>query len=167
MCIRDRAYRRSDNKPCERKYDDDKNNKGHRAQKVYDNVYHLHEPAGKRQDAVFFAAYKNDAERKPDHKRKQRCDNGDIKCCLLYTSSGGELNRRMVESLIKAGAFDFSGVYRSRMVEALAPAIAALADRSRNNLDGQLDMFSMAAGSVQTVSYTHLDVYKRQLQTLR
>lgn len=78
---------------------------------------------------------------------------------FLTRMSGGELNRRMVESLIKAGAFDFSGVYRSRMVEALAPAIAALADRSRNNLDGQLDMFSMAAGSGVQKKDTGVCVY--------
>lgn len=63
---------------------------------------------------------------------------------FLTRMSGGELNRRMIETMIKAGAFDSFGIFRSRMVEALTPALAALADRGRKNLEGQLDMFSLA-----------------------
>ncbi len=55
----------------------------------------------------------------------------------------GELNKRMVESLLKAGTFDGLGVYRSRMLRVYETMIERVAEKGRNNLDGQLDMFSM------------------------
>ncbi|MBE6589918.1 MAG: DNA polymerase III subunit alpha [Ruminococcaceae bacterium] len=54
----------------------------------------------------------------------------------------GELNRRMVEALIKGGAFDRLGVYRSRLLAVYEMLIDRAAEKGKNNLDGQLDMFS-------------------------
>jgi DNA polymerase-3 subunit alpha len=63
---------------------------------------------------------------------------------FLERMSGSELNRRMVESLIKAGAFDSLGVYRSKLLATLENALLAIGRKSRGNIMGQLDMFSMA-----------------------
>ncbi len=63
---------------------------------------------------------------------------------FLSRMSGSDLNRRMVETLIKAGAFDSLGVYRSRLLASLDSALGAVADRNRRNIDGQIDMFSFA-----------------------
>ena len=68
----------------------------------------------------------------------------------------GELNRRMVESLIKGGAFDRLGVYRSRLLAVYDIMIERAAEKGRNNLEGQLDMFStlgIAAVEAPAVSY--------------
>ena len=54
----------------------------------------------------------------------------------------GELNRRMVEALIKGGAFDRLGVFRSRLLAVYEMMLDRAAEKGRNNLDGQLDMFS-------------------------
>lgn len=54
----------------------------------------------------------------------------------------GELNKRMVESLLKAGTFDGLGVYRSRLLRVYENMIEQATEKGRNNLDGQLDMFS-------------------------
>ncbi len=54
----------------------------------------------------------------------------------------GELNKRMVESLLKAGTFDGLGVYRSRLLRVYETMIDQATEKGRNNLDGQLDMFS-------------------------
>ncbi len=54
----------------------------------------------------------------------------------------GDLNRRMVEALIKGGAFDRLGVYRSRLLAVYEMLIDRAAEKGKNNLDGQLDMFS-------------------------
>ncbi|MBQ8431765.1 MAG: DNA polymerase III subunit alpha [Clostridia bacterium] len=59
----------------------------------------------------------------------------------------GELNKRMVESLIKAGTFDRLGVYRSRLLAVYERLLDQVAEKGRNNLDGQLDMFSSLAGT--------------------
>ncbi len=53
-----------------------------------------------------------------------------------------DLNKRMVESLIKAGAFDGLGVYRSRLLAAYEQLIEVTQQKDRNNIAGQLDMFS-------------------------
>ena len=54
-----------------------------------------------------------------------------------------ELNKRMVESLLKAGTFDGLGVYRSQLLRVYESMIEQATEKGRNNLDGQLDMFSM------------------------
>ena len=54
-----------------------------------------------------------------------------------------DLNKRMVESLIKVGAFDSFGIYRSQLLASYEAIIDTEMQKSRNNLAGQLDMFSM------------------------
>ena len=62
--------------------------------------------------------------------------------------SAGDLNKRMVESLIKAGAFDRLGVYRSQLLAAYERLIDQAVEKGRNNLAGQLDMFSTPGADV-------------------
>lgn len=58
----------------------------------------------------------------------------------------GDLNKRMVESLLKAGTFDGLGVYRSRLLRVYEKMIDQAVEKGKNNLAGQLDMFSMLDG---------------------
>jgi len=60
-----------------------------------------------------------------------------------------DLNKRMVESLLKAGTFDGLGVYRSRLLRVYEEMIDRAAERGRNNLVGQLDMFSLPGTATQ------------------
>ena len=62
--------------------------------------------------------------------------------------SGSDLNKRMVEALVKAGAFDGLGVYRSRLVAAYERILDQAGNKNRANLDGQLDLFSAAFAPV-------------------
>ncbi len=62
---------------------------------------------------------------------------------FLERMSGKELNRRQVESLIKCGAFDRLGVFRSRLLASYERMMDELADKARANVSGQLDIFSM------------------------
>lgn len=64
-------------------------------------------------------------------------------CKRLY---GNEMNRRAVESLVKAGAFDSMGENRHSLVEAVDGIIKSVESDSRRNLDGQLDLFSLMSG---------------------
>ncbi len=59
--------------------------------------------------------------------------------------SGVDLNKRMVEALIKSGAFDGLGATRSSMLASYEKLIDIAAQKTRNNLDGQLDIFSMSS----------------------
>lgn len=63
---------------------------------------------------------------------------------------GNELNRRAVECLIKAGAFDCMGINRRSQVDAVEGILKSIETDSRRNLEGQLDLFSvMSGGSTQ------------------
>ncbi len=78
---------------------------------------------------------------------------------FLERMAEGDLNRRMVESLIKAGAFDSLGVYRSRLLATLDEALMALSRKSRGNIAGQMDMFSMPdqdIGGGESIVYPHI-----------
>ena len=57
-----------------------------------------------------------------------------------------DINKRMVEALIKAGCFDGLGVYRSRILNSYEKLIDLNSQKSRSNLTGQLDMFSALSG---------------------
>ncbi len=61
---------------------------------------------------------------------------------FLNRMTAGDLNKRMMESLIKAGTFDDLGTYRSQLLAVYESMIDRAAEKGRNNLEGQLDMFS-------------------------
>ena len=63
---------------------------------------------------------------------------------FLDRMSAGDLNKRMMESLIKAGTFDGLGKYRSQLLAVYETMIDRAAEKGKNNLEGQLDMFSSA-----------------------
>ena len=53
-----------------------------------------------------------------------------------------ELNKRQVEALIKSGALDCFGVYRSQLLLVYEKVIDYYQDKNRTNVAGQLDLFS-------------------------
>ena len=59
----------------------------------------------------------------------------------------GDMNKRAVENLIKAGAFDGLGAYRSQLMQIYEKVLDAIANSRKVNVEGQLDMFSMTGGS--------------------
>jgi len=61
--------------------------------------------------------------------------------------SAVEINRRMVEAMIKSGSFDGLGVTRSSMLASYDRLIDIHVQKNRNNVEGQLDMFSMLSSA--------------------
>ena len=57
---------------------------------------------------------------------------------------GGDINKRAVENLIRSGAFDSTGARRSQLIQVYESIMDAVAASRRQNLEGQLDFFSMA-----------------------
>ena len=86
-------------------------------------------------------------------------DRGDFKSFedFIDRMSGYDLNKRMIEALIKAGCFDnLDGVYRSQILSSYERLIDLSTQKSRSNLSGQLDMFSSFSGSmVQAPSFEY------------
>ncbi|HIT72393.1 DNA polymerase III subunit alpha [Tyzzerella sp. An114] len=57
--------------------------------------------------------------------------------------SGGELNKRCVESFIKSGAFDSFGKKRSQYMSSYKSIIEGIGQAKKNNIEGQLNLFDM------------------------
>ena len=62
---------------------------------------------------------------------------------FLERMSGRDINRRQVEALIKAGAFDRLGVFRSQLLSSYEAMMEEHGARARANVSGQIDIFSM------------------------
>ena len=60
--------------------------------------------------------------------------------------AGKDLNRRAVENLVLAGAFDSMGYKRRALKEAAAGIIESITRARKDNIVGQLDLFSELAG---------------------
>lgn len=67
-----------------------------------------------------------------------------------------DMNKRQIEALIKSGAFDGLGVYRSKLLLSYERIIDHYQQLGRTNLTGQLDLFSMgleSGGASDAFSY--------------
>ena len=64
---------------------------------------------------------------------------------IVRMSANNEMNRRQIEALICAGAFDKLGVYRSRLMASYEKIIDIQSERKRKNIEGQLDLLSSGA----------------------
>jgi len=62
-----------------------------------------------------------------------------------------DVNKRCVESLIKCGAFDSFGVFRSKLMAVYEKMLDSAQQSKKNNVDGQMSLFEMSSAS-QSVS---------------
>jgi len=60
---------------------------------------------------------------------------------------GSDMNKRAVENLIRAGAFDTTGARRSQLIRVYESVMDSIAAQQRQNLEGQMDFFSLSAGN--------------------
>ena len=91
------------------------------------------------------AALKNVGSGMIDQLVNERNRNGLFKdfsefCQRMHT---GDLNKRAVESLIKAGAFDSFGANRAQLMAVYEQIMDSAAKNRRNNLQGQMGLFDM------------------------
>ncbi|MBR3681156.1 MAG: DNA polymerase III subunit alpha [Clostridia bacterium] len=63
-----------------------------------------------------------------------------------------DLNKRTLESLIKCGVFDSLGVARSSLLACYEDILESEQTKKRNNISGQIDMFSMAMSGGTDIS---------------
>ena len=57
-----------------------------------------------------------------------------------------ECSKRVVENLIRAGAFDFTGAHRTQMLAVHDYALESNINRRKANVDGQISLFDMSFG---------------------
>jgi DNA polymerase-3 subunit alpha len=82
------------------------------------------------------------------------CSKIDIAC----------INKRVVESLIKAGAFDRFGVYRSQLLDVYEKVLDGISNERKRNIEGQLSLFASAPESSIKIRYPDIREFdKKQL----
>ena len=79
-----------------------------------------------------------------------------------------DINKRTVEALIKCGVFDSLGVKRSALIASFEGIIDSEYNKRRNNISGQLDIFSLSgsAGISVSESYSYPDMPEYSLREL-
>ncbi len=73
-----------------------------------------------------------------------------------------DINKRTLESMIKCGVFDSLGVTRSSLISVYESILDSEHSKIRNNISGQIDLFSAASGKdhgVVTYSYPSYEEY--------
>ena len=76
-----------------------------------------------------------------------------------------DMNKRMVESLIKSGAMDRLGKNRSQLIASYEMIIDGATSKRGSNIAGQLDFFSMAEGLDTGLSFKYPDLPEIPLAT--
>ncbi len=74
---------------------------------------------------------------------------------FVSRTASGDMNKRALEALVKAGCFDNLGTYRSRLLACYEAVYEKIQDKNRRNLDGQLDMFSVSASPDADVPFEY------------
>ena len=84
---------------------------------------------------------------------KERTDHGPFTDFMDFCERmfDQELNRRVLESLIKSGAFDSMGCRRSQLMQVYGQVLDGIAESRRRNVEGQLDLFGMGGQEEQNV----------------
>lgn len=115
------------------------------------------------------SAIKNVGENIIDSIVKSRDEKGnflDISdfCNKIDISS---INKRVVESLIKAGAFDCFGVYRSQMLSVYEKVLDSISSSRKKNLDGQISLFGSFNDESIKIQYPKIKEFeKRHILTM-
>ena len=83
---------------------------------------------------------------------RQRQQDGDFTsfqdfCQRMFDCT--DMNKRAVENLIRAGAFDSMGVHRSQLIAVYEKVMDGISNGNRVNIEGQMDFFGMGGGSAQ------------------
>jgi len=64
-----------------------------------------------------------------------------------------QVNKKVLESLVKAGAFDWTGHHRAQLFEAIEPAMSTAAREQEDKRSGQQGLFSLLGGGAKKPSF--------------
>jgi DNA polymerase-3 subunit alpha len=84
---------------------------------------------------------------------------------FLEKVDAGVINKRTVESLIKCGAFDGFGVFRSRMIAVYEKLLDSIQDRRKSNVEGQISFFDNMDANDTAIGniYPEIDEYPQRV----
>ena len=78
---------------------------------------------------------------------KERDDNGPFEGLMDFCSRITNANKKVLENLIRSGAFDFCGIHRARLFAGIETAIGRAAEALKDKASGQVSMFDMMGGA--------------------
>ncbi|WP_050606490.1 DNA polymerase III subunit alpha [Clostridium niameyense] len=102
------------------------------------------------------SAVKNVGSKAIENITKTREEKGKFKDLLDFFNKVdiSVINKRLVESLIKAGVFDCFNIYRSKMLAVYEKIMEGIQSQKRKNIAGQINFFS----DVMKDSITNIDI---------
>jgi DNA polymerase-3 subunit alpha len=74
---------------------------------------------------------------------RERDENGLYTGLMDFCSRVPDANKKVLESLIRCGAFDFTGIHRARLFNGIDTAIGRAAETLKDKVSGQCSMFDM------------------------
>lgn len=88
---------------------------------------------------------------------------------FIERTAGNYINKRMVENLIYAGAFDSLGIYRSRLINVFADYMDRVQDRNKNKATNQISMFDTMLKEFDklTIEYPDIDEFDSKFKLLK
>ena len=97
----------------------------------------------------------------------ERNKNGAFKSFIDFCErlEGKELNKKTVESLIKCGAFDIFGIYRSRLIANYEKILERVSQKRKSMISGQLSLFDVTrdADDTATIEWPQMAEYNSKL----
>jgi len=98
---------------------------------------------------------------------EERNNNGPFKNFIDFCErlEGKELNKKTVESLIKCGAFDIFGIYRSRLIANYEKILERVSQKRKSLISGQLSLFDVAQDidDTATIEWPQMAEYDSKL----
>ncbi len=80
---------------------------------------------------------------------QERDENGPFEGLMDFCSRITSANKKVIESLIRSGAFDFTDIHRARLFNGIDTAIGRAAEALKDKAAGQVSMFDMMGGGEQ------------------
>ncbi len=81
---------------------------------------------------------------------KERDSNGPFEGLMDFCARISGTNKKVIESLIRSGAFDHSGIHRARLFNGMETAIGRAAEALKDKASGQCSMFDMMGAAEET-----------------
>ena len=72
------------------------------------------------------------------------------------------INKRVVDSLIKSGAFDCFGVYRSQLLDVYEKVLDGISNERKRNIEGQMSLFSGVQDSKIKIRYPDIREFDKK-----
>ena len=109
---------------------------------VNESIGHFNAVDGKR-IRFGLAAVKGVGEGVVEEIVRERDENGPYEGLMDFCARIASANRKVIESLIRSGAFDFCSIHRARLFNGIDIAIGRAAEALRDKKSGQCSMFDL------------------------